>query len=101
MQDSTIDAILRERGKTHGRFADNARVTQRIKDMIRSELHTMDHFLSVVQNEALDMIAHKIGRIVAGNPNVEDHWRDIAGYATLVADELRSAQQKENDSANQ
>ena len=36
--------------------------------------------------EALDMIAHKIGRICAGNPNFKDHWADIAGYAQLVAD---------------
>jgi hypothetical protein len=35
--------------------------------------------------EALDMIAHKIGRILAGNPMYKDHWDDIAGYATLVS----------------
>lgn len=44
--------------------------------------------LNPMQSESLDMIAHKIGRIIAGDPNVEDHWRDIAGYATLVADRL-------------
>jgi hypothetical protein len=37
------------------------------------------------QAEALDMIAHKIGRILAGDPNHADHWDDIAGYARLVA----------------
>lgn len=31
------------------------------------------------------MIAHKIGRIVNGNPNNIENWRDIAGYAELVA----------------
>jgi hypothetical protein len=41
------------------------------------------------QRETLDMIAHKIGRILAGDPNVEDHWKDIAGYATLSADRVR------------
>jgi hypothetical protein len=34
------------------------------------------------------MIVHKISRIVNGNPDKVDHWVDIAGYATLVADRL-------------
>jgi hypothetical protein len=33
--------------------------------------------------ESLEMIAHKIGRILAGNENFHDHWDDIAGYAKL------------------
>ncbi|WP_257617167.1 hypothetical protein [Campylobacter pinnipediorum] len=36
------------------------------------------------------MIAHKIARILAGNPNYKDHWDDIAGYATLVSKELEN-----------
>jgi hypothetical protein len=42
-----------------------------------------------MQRESLDMIAHKIARILNGNPNVHDHWHDIAGYATLVANDLK------------
>lgn len=38
--------------------------------------------------EALFMIAHKIGRIVNGDPWHVDSWIDIAGYAKLVADRL-------------
>ena len=38
--------------------------------------------------EALFMIAHKIGRIVNGDPWYADSWVDIAGYAKLVADRL-------------
>lgn len=40
------------------------------------------------QIECLEMIAHKIGRILNGDPNYGDSWRDISGYATLVADRL-------------
>jgi hypothetical protein len=36
------------------------------------------------------MIAHKIGRIINGDPDYIDSWDDIAGYAKLVADRLRS-----------
>ena len=41
------------------------------------------------QWEALEMIVHKIGRIVNGNPDKVDHWVDIAGYAKLIADRLQ------------
>ncbi len=34
------------------------------------------------------MIAHKLARICNGDPDYGDSWRDIAGYATLVADRL-------------
>jgi hypothetical protein len=44
--------------------------------------------LNPVQMEALEMIAHKIARILNGNPDHHDHWHDIAGYATLVAERL-------------
>ena len=40
------------------------------------------------QLEALDMIAHKIARIINGDPDYADSWHDIAGYAKLVADRL-------------
>jgi hypothetical protein len=32
--------------------------------------------------EALEMIAHKIARILSGaNPSDPEHWEDVAGYA--------------------
>jgi len=34
------------------------------------------------------MNAHKIGRILNGDPNWSDSWHDIAGYAQLVANRL-------------
>lgn len=34
------------------------------------------------------MVAHKIGRILNGDPNYHDSWHDIIGYTKLVADEL-------------
>jgi len=35
------------------------------------------------------MIAHKIGRIINGDPDYDDSWVDIAGYAKLVSDRLQ------------
>ena len=80
-----INTTLAEREKTHGLYRVHADLTQQIKTIVRGEARNE---LSASQLEALDMIAHKIGRILAGNPNVHDHWHDIAGYATLVANEL-------------
>jgi hypothetical protein len=81
-------ALLAERKTTHGEFRDHARVTQRLKDVIRDELGEVDKTLDPIAAEALDMIVHKIGRILAGNPAFKDHWVDIAGYATLVAERV-------------
>lgn len=82
----TIDEILAERNKTHGSFEENAVVSQMLKDIIR-DLPAYAK-LTDVQREALDMICVKISRIVSGKADVVDHWRDIEGYAKLVADRL-------------
>ena len=38
--------------------------------------------LSSGEREALDMIAHKIARILHGaDPHDRQHWEDVAGYA--------------------
>ncbi len=78
--------LLAERGKTHGDYTINATVSQGIMDILQ-EGPSYQH-LTAVQRETLHMFAHKMARIVGGDPNEEDHWRDIAGYATLAADRL-------------
>ena len=82
----TIGAVLTERGSRYGNFEDHARITQAIKHEIRQG----DSYTKMEDDmvEALDMIAHKIGRIVNGDPRYADSWVDIAGYAKLVADRL-------------
>ena len=85
---SDINTTLAERGKRYGDFAGHAGVTQRIKAAIVSAPRYSR--LTPSQREALDMIAHKIGRILNGDPNYPDSWHDIAGYATLIENELQS-----------
>jgi hypothetical protein len=81
-----IEEILTERKKTHGEFCDHARVTWGLKRVMEGEPQW--GALSDIQREALAIIAHKIGRIMSGNPNHHDHWDDIAGYARLVSNRL-------------
>jgi hypothetical protein len=86
---SDIKETLNERGKRYGSFSGHARVSQRLKTILDEELEIRSKLLSMVQEEALDMIFHKIGRIVNGDANYIDSWRDIVGYAQLVVDELK------------
>jgi hypothetical protein len=80
----TPEELIAQRHKTHGSFVDNSAVSQAIKNTIRNSPAK----LTDMQMEALDYIAGKIGRICSGNADEADHWRDIAGYATLVAQSL-------------
>lgn len=73
------DPLLNERQKTHGSFKDNAAISQQLKGIFGMQEHQRPH----AQNEALDMIALKLSRILSGQANFKDHWDDIAGYAKL------------------
>lgn len=84
-----IAAIIAERDKAHGPFALQASLSQAFKETIRSTPNFAVK-LDCDQHEALDMIAHKMARILAGSPNHIDTWDDIAGYALLVANRLRA-----------
>jgi hypothetical protein len=85
-----INALLAERGKTHGNYMTHATITQNLKRVMRNHVCDLDRRLDDDMAETLSMIAHKIGRIIAGNPAEPDHWRDIAGYAQLVANRLEA-----------
>ena len=83
-----ITATLEERGKRYGRFTGHAEIAQDLKHTINQALVLSSKCLAPDQQEALDMICHKIGRIINGDPDYADSWIDIAGYAQLVADRL-------------
>ena len=83
-----LDETLKERGNRYGKFTDHAAITQELKATIRAHALVAGTRIEPDQREALDMICHKIGRIVCGDPNYADSWHDIAGYAKLVEDRL-------------
>lgn len=84
----SVEQTLSERGQRYGLFTGHAHVTQDLKRVVRLHLIARDKKLTDDQQEALDMIFHKIGRIVNGDPDYADSWHDIAGYAKLVDDRL-------------
>jgi len=84
---SEIQNVLNERQTTHGDFADHAEVTQSIKIAMQASKKWND--LTDIQKESLEMVAHKMGRICSGNPDVLDHYLDSIGYLQLAVNELR------------
>lgn len=84
-----IGVTLNERGGRYGPFGSHAAITQNLKRVAASASPGKWQMLDADQREALEMIFHKIGRILNGDPNYADSWVDIAGYATLVAQRLQ------------
>lgn len=91
----TIEEILEERGRRYGSFENHAFITQNIKAAMRRSPNWEGGNLSASQKECLEMIAHKIGRILNGDPNYLDSWQDIMGYTKLIVDMLETKSAKE------
>lgn len=83
---STIDDTLAERGSRYGDFEGHAYLTQCIKGAMREADGWDDLDNDMV--ECLEMVAHKIGRIINGDPEYVDSWTDIIGYVRLVEKRL-------------
>ena len=86
LEDNTVEQVLVERGKDYGDYASKAQFIQGVKYLMRSSpsWEAMDADM----RESMEMIAHKMGRTLYGNPTHKDNFLDIAGYAKLVADRL-------------
>jgi hypothetical protein len=77
-----MEDTLKVRKETHGSYSSNASVTMGIMEVLASGSGIKE--LTNNQMYGLLMIAHKMSRIVSGNPNEPDHWEDICGYAKLA-----------------
>jgi len=86
MTQTNVNEMLAGRECRYGSFQGHARISQDLK----AAMHERSGWdgLQADQREALEMIQHKIARILNGDPNYADNWVDIAGYATLVANRL-------------
>ena len=86
MTQTNVNEMLAGREGRYGSFQGHAKISQDIKDVMKAT--AVWERLQDDQIEALEMVAHKIARILNGDPNYADNWVDIAGYATLVANRL-------------
>ena len=91
---SKLNSILDARGNRYGSFQSNDQIAQNIKSIMygSSNWDTMPDYMK----ESLHMIAHKISRILEGDYNYDDSWVDIAGYATLVVEEIQVENSEKN-----
>ena len=85
-----INDILAERAATHGDYKEQAAFAQHFKRMMRAGRNW--ERLDFHQAQSLEAFADKISRVLCGNANEGDHWRDVAGYAQLVVRELEPLQ---------
>lgn len=84
-----ISRILEERSERYGDFDTHANLSQNLKRTMRDHPGWLN--LDDDMRESLEMIQHKIARILNGDPHYADSWIDIVGYAQLVADGLKSS----------
>lgn len=77
-----IEDTLAERNSRYGGFQGHAEVTQNIKRAMQNSKNWTR--LSDDMKESLDMLAHKLGRILNGDPYYKDSWHDAIGYLTLI-----------------
>jgi len=84
--------ILAERGEQYGSYRSQAELSRAIRDLVLSHIKCE---IPAYMEESINMISHKIARVANGNTHNVDSWRDIAGYATLVANLL----EEENNGA--
>lgn len=84
-----VEEILLERGARYGPFSTHAQITQDLKDV----MHDVKGWGDLPQDvkESLEMIQHKIARILNGQHAYKDSWDDIQGYAKLVGDTLEGS----------
>lgn len=86
MADQDVQSVLKDRGAVYGPFHDNAVIAQALKDVFRSAPGWPK--LNASQQEALDLKAIKMARILSGDPDYVDNWQDDAGYSSLIVKEL-------------
>jgi hypothetical protein len=84
-----INETLAQREKTYGSFKSHAVIAQALKKVMAETPNWPS--LKDDMREALEMVQHKIARILNGDPKYPDSWHDIAGYVKLVEDELLKA----------
>jgi hypothetical protein len=68
---SDIDATLAERGSKYGAFSEHSRIAQNLKQAMGDSPNWGK--LSPDKREALEMVQHKIARILNGDPEYHDN----------------------------
>lgn len=85
---ATVNEMLDEREARYGSFEGHSAIAQELKNaMWVTEKWGQ---LSDVQREALEMVQHKIARILNGDVSYQDNWIDLIGYAQLALNHMQA-----------
>lgn len=81
------DALLTTRGSTHGKFEDNAGITNTVMCVLEASPNwpVIPPYMKV----GIYMIVHKMARALSGDAFYPDHWEDVSGYAKLVLERIK------------
>jgi hypothetical protein len=85
-----IEETLDRRGRNYGEFINIATTAQDLKSVLKYGVNYS--MLEPDMAEALDMIAHKMSRLVNGDCYHRDSWHDIMGYARLIDMKLEKSE---------
>jgi hypothetical protein len=85
-----VNATTAARQSRYGTLQENGLISQDLKNRMRASPKWEE--LAADQKEALDMIQHKVSRILAGDVTYADNWHDIAGYASVIDKRLVAEQ---------
>jgi hypothetical protein len=98
METPDVRETLNQRGNRYGPFDHHSAITEAIIAVMMGHGNWQDTAvvlpktswwkLAPDQRNALRYIADKIARALNGDPDYDDNWRDMAGYAQLIVDRL-------------
>lgn len=87
-----LEQTIAQRRGRYGPLIESGEVAMKLEDYLRSLPGWQN--LAYDQRESLAMVMHKISRIMCGDPDYDDSWIDIAGYAQNVVNRLRVDQKQ-------
>ena len=88
-----IEKVLEERASRYGTFADHSQISQRLQDVLWSSPNWSK--IPLDTRQAFVVMCDKMARALNGDPEYDDNFVDIIGYATLVLNRIR-ADEREN-----
>lgn len=90
-----VKSLLKERDSRYGSFEGHAHIAQQLKQIMHNSPNW--RHLTHAQREGLDMIQHKIARMLNGDPSYLDNVIDIVGYSMLIKDAMERINETEMD----
>lgn len=81
-----VNETLKARQGRYGKYSDQSRISYGFLQVMEDTPNW--DVLNPSQKYSLHMIGHKMARILNGDPDYDDNWRDIAGYAELILKQL-------------